>query len=80
MFPKKITFFAAYNPKNSDYIKKKYRKKLAQFEETCELIKYLGDTMTRRYREPKDRPIDFDFKLQTFVQLKGKLPTATWIS
>ena len=71
-------FFTAYNPKSSEYIRKKYKKKLAEYENTCDLISYLGNTMTRRYKEPKDRPQEFDFKLETFIQLKNKEPTTTY--
>ncbi|KAE8602715.1 hypothetical protein XENTR_v10014094 [Xenopus tropicalis] len=65
----------AFNPRNSDYIRNKYKKKLEQFVERCELITYLGDTMTRKYKEPQRRPIDFDFKMQSFLSLKGMDPT-----
>ncbi len=61
------------------YIRKKYKQKLAQFEETCELIKYLGNNMTVRYRDPGERPKDFDSKLETFFALRGVEPTPTWI-
>ncbi len=71
----------AYNPRSPDYIRRKYKKKLMQFEETCELIQYLGDNMTKRYKEPKDRPIDFDFKMEQFMQLKATEPgVETWVS
>ena len=61
---------AAFNPKSSDYVRKKYKQKLEKFEETCNLIRYLGDNMTVRYREPEARPIDFNHKLDRFLQLK----------
>ncbi|CAH1800208.1 unnamed protein product [Owenia fusiformis] len=60
----------AYNPKSSEYVRKKYKQRLMQFEESCELIKYLGDTMTVKFKEPKDRAIDFDHKLDRFVKMK----------
>jgi len=60
----------AYNPKSSEYVRRKYKKKLEQFEETCELIRYLGDHMTVRYKEPEARPIDFNHKLNAFLQLQ----------
>ena len=67
------TFFlvsvSAFNPKSSEYVRKKYKKKLDKFEETCNLIRYLGDNMTVRYKEPEARPIDFNFKLEKFLQL-----------
>ena len=59
----------AFNPKSSEYVRKKYKKKLDKFEETCNLIRYLGDNMTVRYKEPEARPIDFNFKLEKFLQL-----------
>ncbi|XP_059501210.1 adenylate kinase 9 isoform X2 [Stegostoma tigrinum] len=65
----------AYNPNSFDYVKKKYRKKLEKYEEHCELISYLGSKMTKKYKEPKDRPIDFDYKLQKFLSLKNLDPT-----
>ncbi|KAK1171736.1 adenylate kinase 9 [Acipenser oxyrinchus oxyrinchus] len=69
----------AYNPRNSDYVRKKYKKKLEQFEECCELVSYLGSKMTHKYKEPQERPIDFDHKLHTFLSLKGIEPTSTWV-
>ena len=51
-----------------------------QFEETCKLIRYLGDHMTRRYTEPVDRPEEFDFKLEKFIHLKGTKPMISWIA
>lgn len=68
----------AYNPKSSEYVRKKYKQKLMRFEEECELIGYLGKEMTNRYREPEELPIDFDHKLSTFLALKDIEPTTTW--
>ena len=48
----------------------KYKKKLESFESKCELIKYLGKNMTSKYKEPEDRKIDFDYKLNSFMALK----------
>ena len=70
----------ANNPRNSDYIRKKYKRKLSEYENTCKLINYLGDNMSRRYKEPQDRPQEFDYKLEMFIQLKDKEPTATWVA
>ncbi|XP_041351641.1 adenylate kinase 9-like isoform X3 [Gigantopelta aegis] len=70
----------AFNPKSSDYVRKKYKKKLEKFEETCSLIDYLGNTMTIKYKEEKDRPDDFDTKLEMFFALRGIEPTSTWIA
>eukprot|EP00794_Sanderia_malayensis_P000181 gene181-794_t len=60
----------ANNPKSSDYVRRKYKKKLDQFEACCELIEYLGKNMTRRYKDPEDRPLDFDHKMTKFMSLK----------
>lgn len=70
----------AFNPRSSEYIRKKYKQKLRQFEDTCKLIRYLGDNMTVRYRDPTERPGDFDMKLETFFALRGIEPTATWVA
>ncbi|XP_008575652.1 PREDICTED: adenylate kinase 9 [Galeopterus variegatus] len=61
----------AFNPKGSEYTRKKYKKKMEQFIERCELITYLGAKMTRKYKEPQFRAIDFDHKLQTFLSLRN---------
>ncbi|KGL84236.1 Adenylate kinase 9, partial [Tinamus guttatus] len=60
----------AYNPRSSEYVRRKYRRKLEQFVDHCALIPYLGAKMTRRYKEPRSRPADFDCKLRTFLSLK----------
>ncbi|XP_075410105.1 adenylate kinase 9 [Tenrec ecaudatus] len=61
----------AFNPKSSEYTRKKYKKKMDRFVERCELITYLGAKMTRKYKEPQYRAIDFDHKLQTFLSLRN---------
>ncbi|XP_058939170.1 adenylate kinase 9 [Kogia breviceps] len=61
----------AFNPKGSEYTRKKYKKKMELFMERCELITYLGAKMTRQYKEPQFRAIDFDHKLQTFLSLRN---------
>ena len=65
-----LKLVAAFNPRSSEYVRKKYKRKLMSFEDSCELIGYLGNTMTKRYKEPQDRPLDFDGKLKRFVALK----------
>nr|XP_013804265.1 PREDICTED: adenylate kinase 9 [Apteryx mantelli mantelli] len=65
----------AYNPRSSEYVRKKYKRKLEQFIDHCELIPYLGRKMTRKYKEPQSRPIEFDYKLQTFLSLKDASPS-----
>nr|XP_020756598.1 adenylate kinase 9 [Odocoileus virginianus texanus] len=61
----------AFNPNSSEYTRKKYKKKMEQFLERCELITYLGAKMTKKYKEPQFRAIDFDHKLQTFLSLRN---------
>uniref|UniRef100_A0A673U619 Cilia- and flagella-associated protein 206 n=1 Tax=Suricata suricatta TaxID=37032 RepID=A0A673U619_SURSU len=61
----------AFNPNGSEYTRRKYKKKMDQFLERCELISYLGAKMTKKYKEPQFRAIDFDHKLQTFLSLKN---------
>ncbi|XP_075253347.1 adenylate kinase 9-like [Convolutriloba macropyga] len=70
----------ANNPSASDFKKKKYKQKLEQFEEKCELIHYLSNNMTVSYREPQHRPIDFDHKMTSFLQLKDTQPSLSLIS
>ncbi|XP_009675242.2 adenylate kinase 9 [Struthio camelus] len=65
----------AYNPRSSEYVRKKYKRKLEQFKDHCELIPYLGRKMTSKYKEPQSRPIDFDHKLQIFLSLKDASPS-----
>ncbi|XP_055390712.1 adenylate kinase 9 [Bubalus kerabau] len=61
----------AFNPNSSEYTRKKYKKKMEQFVERCELITYLSAKMTKKYKEPQFRAIDFDHKLQTFLSLRN---------
>ncbi|XP_063773183.1 adenylate kinase 9 isoform X2 [Pseudophryne corroboree] len=65
----------AFNPRKSDYIRNKYKKKMEQFVACCELITYLGNKMTHKYKEPQRRPADFDYKMQSFLSLKNVDPT-----
>jgi len=61
----------AFNPKSKEYVRDKYKKKLRDFEDSCELISYLSRIMKRKYCEPEDRPIDFNYKLSSFVGLQS---------
>lgn len=64
-----IMCFVAFNPKSNKYTRNKFKRKLAQFEEQCNLIVYLSSLMKQGYKEPMSRPIDFSFKMNTFLQL-----------
>ncbi|XP_029281159.1 LOW QUALITY PROTEIN: adenylate kinase 9 [Cottoperca gobio] len=68
-------YLKAFNPESTDYSRQKYKKKLASFEENCALIPYLSSTMRGNYRPPSERPIDFEFKLNRFLDLRD-LPGA----
>uniref|UniRef100_A0A3P9MZW7 Adenylate kinase 9 n=1 Tax=Poecilia reticulata TaxID=8081 RepID=A0A3P9MZW7_POERE len=62
-------YLKAFNQKSTGCLRQKYKKKLASFEENCELITYLSSAMTGAYKPPGERPIDFDFKLNRFMAL-----------
>lgn len=62
-------FFEAFNKKSTEHNRQMYKKKLALFEEKCELIPYLSSAMEGRYKPPSERPIDFNFKLNQFLAL-----------
>lgn len=59
----------AFNPKGTDYTRQKYKRKLATFEERSELIPYLSSAMKGPFKPLSERPIDLDFKLNTFLAL-----------
>ncbi|XP_024863203.1 adenylate kinase 9 isoform X2 [Kryptolebias marmoratus] len=62
-------YLKAFNQKSTDINRQMYKKKLALFEENCELIPYLSSAMRGTYRPPGERPIDFNFKLNRFLVL-----------
>ena len=62
--------YLAYNAKSSDYARNKYKRKLARFDEQCQLITYLSSSMQKGYREPQERPIDFQHKMGSFLNLE----------
>ena len=66
----------AYNPKSSDFVWKKYKRKLAKFDEQCQLIAYLSSSMKTGYQEPNERPLDFQHKMGSFLDLKGNTTVA----
>lgn len=59
----------AYNQNSAGYIRNKYKKKLAHFEEHCQLIGYLSTIMKAGYTEPAERPLDFAHKMDSFLKL-----------
>ena len=65
----RVCFVLAYNPRNSLYVREKYRQKLKLFEERCRLIGTLGNMMNKGYQEPAERPMDFDRHMNKFLAL-----------
>ena len=72
--------FKAYNAKSSEYRRKKYRQKLAYFEEKCHLVDFLYKQSTLRYKEPAKRSLEYNAKLESFFALQENVPTANWLS
>lgn len=61
----------ACNPKTNKLIRQKYKKKLEAFVEQCKLTDYLNVNMESGYREPLQRPTQFDDKMCTFLHLNN---------
>ena len=70
----------AYNIKSSDYLRRKFRRKLYIFEEQCELIRYLSEKTTVRYKELGKRTPEFNIKYETFFALQQNTPTPNWLT
>lgn len=64
----------AYN-RTSTYTRKKFKKKLLQYEDDCELVRYLSSAFTQKYKAPHELPIDFRQKLGRFLSLKDTVKT-----
>ena len=60
----------AFNPRNSDHIRNKYKQKLARFETHCSLVNYLGIHMGPRRTPVEELPRDFDDKLNSFFSFQ----------
>ncbi|XP_037100184.1 adenylate kinase 9 isoform X2 [Syngnathus acus] len=63
-------YMKAFNHRSTEHIRQMYKKKLACFEENCELIPYLSSVMRANYKLPSERPVDFDLKLKKFLALR----------
>jgi adenylate/nucleoside-diphosphate kinase len=70
----------AYNTKSSDYLRRKFRRKLYIFEEQCELISYLAEKTTVRYKESDKQAPDYQVKYETFFALQHNVPTLNWLT
>ncbi|CAF1144837.1 unnamed protein product [Adineta ricciae] len=70
----------AYNTKSSDYLRRKFRRKLYIFEEQCELISYLAEKTTIRYKKPEKRTPEYNIKYETFFALQHNVPTLNWLT
>lgn len=63
--------FIAFNPKTNKLVREKYKKKLDTFETHCKLIDYLSANMDSGYKEPVERPLQFEKQMSTFMHLKN---------
>ncbi|XP_077367067.1 adenylate kinase 9 isoform X2 [Festucalex cinctus] len=63
-------YLKAFNHRSTEHVRQMYKKKLASFEEHCALIPYLSSVMRAHYKVPSRRPVDFDFKMRTFLALR----------
>ncbi|CAI9737012.1 Hypothetical predicted protein [Octopus vulgaris] len=70
----------AFNKQKSGYIRKKYKQKLKNFEENCNLIAYLSSNMSESYQKTDQREFGFTEKLETFFALKDFKQNSIWIA
>lgn len=75
-----IIFSEAYNPKSTEYRRKKYKQKLIYFEEKCQLINFLYKQTTLKYKEPAKRSIEYNAKYESFFALQENAPTMNWLA
>nr|XP_009932576.1 PREDICTED: adenylate kinase 9 [Opisthocomus hoazin] len=60
----------AHNPRSPAPERQAYRRKMARFAESCELVPYLRAAMAGPYREPRRRPPDLEARLRAFLALR----------
>lgn len=58
----------ATNPRATEYTRSVYRTKLKRFVEKCELVMYLGKSMSDSHAD--SRPLGFDGKLSEFLRIQ----------
>eukprot|EP00051_Salpingoeca_urceolata_P019620 m.288770 g.288770 ORF g.288770 m.288770 type:complete len:1610 (-) comp19453_c0_seq5:24-4853(-) len=68
-------YLKVHNPKTAtnDFLRRKWRRKLEQFQERCDLLRALGQGMRPAYTPPSERPFNFDHNLATFLSIKGAI-------
>jgi len=79
-FHANLFLFAAFNPRSSEYRRKKYKQKLAFFQEKCELIEFLYSQTTLKYKEPVKRSLEYNSKFESFFALQDNAPTMNWLA
>jgi adenylate/nucleoside-diphosphate kinase len=73
-------YLKAYNPKSTEYRRKKYRQKLSYFKQKCELINFLYKETTVKYKDPSKRTEEYNIKLESFFSLQDNAPTMNWLA
>jgi adenylate kinase family enzyme/YHS domain-containing protein len=63
-------YLKAHNPALQEHVRQSYATRLGEFRHQCDLLKYLAKTMTKEFREPKQREPGFDDKMNLFLSLK----------
>lgn len=58
----------ATNPQATEYSRSVYRTKLKRFVEKCDLVRYLGQSMSESHADA--RPLGFDGKLSQFLKIQ----------
>ncbi|CAB1435476.1 unnamed protein product [Pleuronectes platessa] len=63
-------YLKATNERSEEYIRRMHKANLTLYEKSCALLPYLSSTMRGRYKQPSERPIDFESKMNEFLALK----------